>query len=1090
MAFHASTQSKLLTVEGYDPLTDFRQAVSPSKQWDNITDFATSPSFCGMRLYPRQLTMLKLIYLETDNMTAYDLDVIEGWRKGFVRQRDVFGVQPDIWERIEYLKARGARRFPHIQFIGGRRGGKGLIGGVLGAEQVSYFHQLDDFQAHYGVDAGKTTYMQIGATSQTQAKQQLYADIRSTIARCEYLKPHIAEAKDHILSIRTAADVRRIAEMKAAKVPVEHLVASIRVQALSASASAGRGAAAFGMMLDEFAFFLETESGKSGPQPLSALVATPQGWRKMGDIGVGDQVIGIDGKPTTVIGTTYPKDTDVYRVTLNDGTSVRAHRDHLWTIYPDYKDAYRGRPGIQVTTLELKTMAGSVGGDFFKRPYLPRLTGPVQFDPAPPLPVDPYLMGYMLGDGCFRVNGAVRIALPPPGVDDNNIQLIQDVLPPGMELHYYDKYDWGIVPVRSSVCEMRGLGPCSGGKELPDVVRNELVDAIRGFGLDGVLGDGKFIPEPYLLSSPEDRLSLVQGLIDSGGYVSGAGKIRFSNTSIRLCEQLQELVLSLGGQARIKTHGSPGISDFGSYQSPSKQSYVVFIRLPRHMMPVRLDRKIKMMGDRNRAHQPVRYVVSVEKDVPEQVKCISVDSDDHLYLTEHYIPTHNSAIYDAWVPSLDQFGLDGLCYLPSSPYMRTGKAYQVYQQGSVLMAAYNDSEGVSERAKENAGSDIDLVADPTMLILHFPSWEPYMDWELGPKLIGTSFKRAIQPGPESEEQRRRKLRNPDKFAVERSSQWADVLGAYLDPGKIEQVFKPLDWREPLSSQSRGYLTRSYRIHCDPSRTNANFAMCIGHLEEHCECGWNNTDPTVMASVHNCGKKVRPHVIVDFLHVWKPADFPADPETGRATVDYLQVQDEIAGVLRKFPSTSKISFDQYSSQGFIQYLRKHFSPQIRVSEVTFTEKENQRRFEKLKAAIYLEMVSSYRDTFFEDDGCLLEQELKFLSVKAGRVIKQDIGPVTTKDCVDALLVVVTDLLHDHLERYSSDSDLAKGSYGSTNATQLRSAMGLSPGAGDNMSNGARRAMAELSRGRQRPGQMANAASGMRHRESAMPRRRGW
>lgn len=705
MAFHPNAQQQLITAADFDPISSLRKALAPkARPWDSIVDFATHPSFCGMRLYPRQLTMLKLIFLETENMTGYDLDVIEDWRQGFVRQRDVYGVQPDIWERIEYLKSRGARRFPHIQYVGGRRGGKGLIGGILGAEQVAYFHSLGDFQAHYGVDPGKTAYMQIGATSQTQAKQQLYADVRSTISRCKYLQPHIAEAKDYILSVRTEADVARIAEMKAANMPIEHLVASLRVQALSASAAAGRGAAAFGIMLDEFAFFLETDSGKSG-----------------------------------------------------------------------------------------------------------------------------------------------------------------------------------------------------------------------------------------------------------------------------------------------------------------------------------------------------------------------------------------SAIYEDWTPSLDQFGIDALCYIPSSPYTKAGRFYGLYQQGSVLMSSYNDTEGVSERAQEAYTGDAELNADPTMLILHLPSWSAYQDWERGPELIRRKFKGPIQPGPDHESQVRRKLRNPDKFAVERAAQWADVMGAYLDPGKVDKIFRTPSWRaEPLEPQSRGYLYRKYRIHCDPSKTGANFAMCVGHLEEYCQtCNWapqRDTDVHPPCAEH----KMRPHVVIDLLHVWKPSDFPEDPETGKPTIDYLQVSSEIAGILRSFPSTSKITFDQYSSIGDIQALRKEFSPNIRVGEVTFTEKENQARFEKLKAAIYMEMVSSYKDTFFGDGQSLLEHELKFLSVKAGRVVKQDVGPVTTKDLADALMVVVTDLLHDVLERYGPGDNMATASYGSSNVMGLRTGRDLERMGAPNK---ARQAIAELSAGNHRGGYGPSRAASIHARRNS-------
>lgn len=674
-AFHPNAQSRLID-QGVDPVATLRSVIRKSTPWDSAVDFATHPSFCGSRLYPRQHTLLRLMFLETEQMTDYDLEVIEGWRQGFTRRRDVFGVQPDIWERIAYLKSRGARRFPHIQFIGGRRGSKGLMGGILGAEQLAYFHTLDDWQRHYGVDAGKDGYLNIGATSQTQAKDQLFADIRSTVERCQYLHPYIAETKDHILSVRTPADIRRIGEMKAAGVPIDHLVATLKVQALSSQSAAGRGATAFGIMLDEFAFMLQTGSAKSG-----------------------------------------------------------------------------------------------------------------------------------------------------------------------------------------------------------------------------------------------------------------------------------------------------------------------------------------------------------------------------------------DSIYEDWAPSLDQFDLDGLMYVPSSPYTRSGRCYSLYQQGSVLMSSYTDREGGGEEAaaelKKMAaekGTELDEVhADPTMLIIHLPSWGAYMDWERGPELVGIKFKRAIQPGPDHESQRRRKLRNPEKYQVERAAQWSEVMGAYLDPDMVDKMFVPPTWRPPLQAQGRGYLDRKYRIHCDPGRTGANFALCIGHTEDFCPtCGWN---PKVLGMALSAPErhpqtcpnpKTRPQVIIDLLHVWKPTDFPPDPETGKPTIDYVQVREDIEGLLKAFPSTTKVSFDQWNSSGLIAELRRKFSPTIRVAEVTFTEKENQSRCEKVKSALNLGWVSSYADTFGPDGSSLLEQEMKYLSVRAGKVIKQDIGPITTKDLFDAFAVVTTDLLHTELERHgSADGNLSMGVYGSSNVAALQS-----------------------------------------------------
>lgn len=180
MPFHAGQQQKLITERPYSPAEAFSRSIITHAPWDSIVDFATHPSFCGMTLYPRQQTLLRLIFMETEQMTQYDRDVIEEWRKGFMQRRDVFGVQPDIWERIDYLKERGYRRFPEVQAVLGRRASKGMIGGILGAEQMAYMFSLDDWQAHYGVVPGKDGYLTVVATSQSQAKRHQFRDIAMT----------------------------------------------------------------------------------------------------------------------------------------------------------------------------------------------------------------------------------------------------------------------------------------------------------------------------------------------------------------------------------------------------------------------------------------------------------------------------------------------------------------------------------------------------------------------------------------------------------------------------------------------------------------------------------------------------------------------------------------------------------------------------------------------------------------------------------------------------------------------------------------------------------------------------------------------
>jgi hypothetical protein len=164
-------------------------------------------------------------------------------------------------------------------------------------------------------------------------------------------------------------------------------------------------------------------------------------------------------------------------------------------------------------------------------------------------------------------------------------------------------------------------------------------------------------------------------------------------------------------------------------------------------------------------------------------------------------------------------------------------------------------------------------------------------------------------------------------------------------------------------------------------------------------------------------------------VWNPADFQDH------TIDYLLVQNEIAEVLRRFPSTQKISFDMWNSAGPISMLRQEFSPRIRVVEESFNEAANQKRAELFKSALNLGWIHSYKDDFGDQGTCLLEQEMKFLTEVNGKVRKQDFGPVTTKDLFDCVAVVSTTMLHSALDIWMKRLGL-QGAFGSTDSSGLR------------------------------------------------------
>ena len=302
-------------------------------------------------------------------MTDYDVEVINGWCEGFKRHIDIMGVPPDVWDRVAYLKENGYRHFTHVQFVGGRRGSKGIEGGLIGTERLAYFYSLGDWQQHFGLDPGSVGELTVVSTSQATASRRQFADIRRTAMGCKYLRTHIVGNKVNEFAIRTPADEAQINALQIAKVPIEHEIASLLVTAASTVSSSIRGGAAFSTFYDEMAhMIMGTDSTKSGEEIYEALqpsldqfgkeqltyipsspyclqwdmrvLTEDLRWVPVGDLEVGDRLIGFNEEastrgrgrtwqPATVTETSVihaPR----YEMTMRSGKKITCTGEHMW----------------------------------------------------------------------------------------------------------------------------------------------------------------------------------------------------------------------------------------------------------------------------------------------------------------------------------------------------------------------------------------------------------------------------------------------------------------------------------------------------------------------------------------------------------------------------------------------------------------------------------------------------------------------------------------------------------------------------------------------------------------------------------------
>lgn len=348
-------------------------------------------------------------------------------------------------------------------------------------------------------------------------------------------------------------------------------------------------------------------------QRLSAPILTPTGWTTMGQLKVGTQVVGSDGKPQRVTGIFPLGEREVYRVTLRDGTQIDTTDDHLWEVYTPKSSGGRegdGRFSKVMTTKDLMKEKRYL--------FLPTLSSPVEYDKSIEPKIDPYLLGVLLGDGCL-LNG-VRFST----ADLEILDFVEKFIPEKVSLKRVgkSKYDYGLT------ISQKGFNPriCRNN--------NPILDEVKRQGLFGKRSHEKFVPTDYLFMNPKHRLALVQGLMDTDGWVQ-KGIAKFSTTSNELAQGIKHLIGSLGGTAFITTRKR-------KRNINEKTEIIVTVRLPKGMVPFRLSRKLAKWNP-NPKQDTFRKIAKIEL-LPEkdEMQCIKVSNEDSLYVTNDFTLTHNT----------------------------------------------------------------------------------------------------------------------------------------------------------------------------------------------------------------------------------------------------------------------------------------------------------------------------------------------------------------------------------------------------------------------------------------------------------------
>jgi hypothetical protein len=302
------------------------------------------------------------------------------------------------------------------------------------------------------------------------------------------------------------------------------------------------------------------------------------------NVQVGDRIVGEDGIPTTVQGKSEILNEPMYRITLKDGRSIQVSENHINSVVINTNP----NNTVRLVECDLKTMEllqkplthtkkGNLRhrGTSTKSLVFVKIAAALEY-PDAILPIDPYTLGVVLGDG--------RIQKP-----DCSVELtahIDDL--PTYQTHIPHAFGKGRFDKRNPTTwtqSIRGLGP-----------------SLKALGLC-VHGCEKFIPEPYFYGSVSQRTALLQGLMDTDGTVTVTGRTSFCSKSPRLLADVIRLARSLG--AKASTNKKPYCAEIWLNEP--------LFRLPRKLQRQRYDRRDSLVAVTGIEREPSQCIAAVNE---------------------------------------------------------------------------------------------------------------------------------------------------------------------------------------------------------------------------------------------------------------------------------------------------------------------------------------------------------------------------------------------------------------------------------------------------------------------------------------------
>jgi len=359
-------------------------------------------------------------------------------------------------------------------------------------------------------------------------------------------------------------------------------------------------------------------AGGGKRQPLDSVVKTPFCDKRIGDLLVGDVVCDVFGSGSRVVLTHPIVDSECYRLSFSDGTSVLCDPEHLWLVWSRNRGLKRGgvvRHGVsggRVLPAEmiLRDMEAGIR-------YRVPLSGPV-WGGRNKFKFPPYSLGVFLGDGSMSARGCCNV-----GVHVEDMEILEALMGEldGFSVKSYagrPSFVVGCLSTRSQ-----------------DYVR------LREMGLVGKRSWEKFLPKSVYFESEKWRWSLLQGLMDTDGWVEEKRCAYYATTAPGLRDGVADLARSLGCFVTVNSK-IPKFEYRGEVKD-GRRAWTLRIKSATPAKLFRLKRK-RAIAARLKHQSLAKEITDIESVGKQEQRCITVSCPSGLYLTNDYTVTHNTSL--------------------------------------------------------------------------------------------------------------------------------------------------------------------------------------------------------------------------------------------------------------------------------------------------------------------------------------------------------------------------------------------------------------------------------------------------------------